>query len=365
MNLRGFKNAGSRRKAIEGKLKIDLKNIGFPRNCENVIGVTQVPLGIAGPIRINKKDYFIPLATTEGVLVASINRGCKAISLSGGCLSEAERVGATRGPVFKIKSLGGRKEFERFLKTNFGEMKRIAAKTNRHLALKDFKTVSFGKIFYIRFIFDTQDAMGMNMVTIATEKVSKFIEKKARVECLSLSGNYCVDKKPSWLNFTQGRGFKVWSEVTLSKNVLRTVLKTSARRLYDVWLSKCVLGSAASGSLGFNAQYANIIAAVFIATGQDPAHVVEGSLGITTTEVVNEDLYVSTYLPDLMVGTVGGGTGLPTQKEALSILGVRKSGELAEVVGGATLAGEISLLASLSEGSLARAHEALAGKNEP
>jgi hydroxymethylglutaryl-CoA reductase (NADPH) len=365
MNLRGFKNAVSRRQALESKLKINLKNIGFPRNCENVIGVTQIPLGIAGPIKIGKRDYFIPLATTEGALVASVNRGCKAISLSGGCLSEAEKVGATRGPVFKIKTLNERIKLERFLGANFEKMKKIAAKTSPHLTLKDFGSVSFGKNFYIRFIFDTQDAMGMNMVTIATERISRFIEKKAKVKYLSISGNYCVDKKPSWLNFTQGRGFKVWSEVTLPKDILKKVLKTSARRLYDVWLSKCMLGSAASGSLGFNAQYANVMAAIFIATGQDPAHIVEGSLGITTAEPVGEDLYISVYLPDLMVGTVGGGTGLPTQKEALSILGVRKSGELAEAIGGATLAGEISLLASLAEGTLAKAHEALAGKNKP
>jgi len=151
----------------------------------------------------------------------------------------------------------------------------------------------------------------------------------------------------------------------IDKKVLRQVLKTSAKGFYDVWLAKCMTGSALAGSMGFNAQFANIIAAIFLATGQDPAHVVEGSLGITSTEIIGENLYVSIYLPDLMVGTVGGGTGLATQKEALSILGIKggrngKSAErLAEIIAGSVLAGEISLLASLSEGSLVKAHNKL------
>lgn len=130
--------------------------------------------------------------------------------------------------------------------------------------------------------------------------------------------------------------------------------------MYDVWLSKCMIGSAMSGSMGFNAQFANIISGIFLATGQDPGHIVEGSLGITTAEIDGDNLYVSVVLPDLMVGIVGGGTNLPTQKEALSIVGAKTSQEFAEVIGAAVLAGEISLLASLSEGTLAKSHEKLA-----
>ena len=199
--------------------------------------------------------------------------------------------------------------------------------------------------------------MGLNMVTIATDAIVKYIEKETHMTCVSLSGNYCVDKKPSWLNFTHGRGFEVWAETTIPEKVLSGILKTSAKKLYDVWLAKCMIGSAMSGSMGFNAQYANVLSAVFIATGQDPAHVAECAMGITTAEVQKEDVYISVYLPDLMVGTVGGGTGLATQKEALSIVGIATSQELAEVIAGAVLAGEISLLASLSEGTLAQAHE--------
>jgi hydroxymethylglutaryl-CoA reductase (NADPH) len=207
--------------------------------------------------------------------------------------------------------------------------------------------------------------MGMNMVTIATEKVARYIEEKTGAVCLSISGNYCVDKKPSWQNFIRGRGFEVWAEVLLPKYSLRETLKTTAKQLYNIWLSKCMIGSAVSGSIGYNAQYANIIAALYLATGQDAAHVTEGSLGITTAEAQGDDLYISIYLPDLMVGTVGGGTGLATQKEALMILkvdggnGGANSQKFAEIIGAAVLAGEISLLASLAEGTLARAHKTL------
>lgn len=204
--------------------------------------------------------------------------------------------------------------------------------------------------------------MGMNMVTIATQKAVELIERETGTRCLSVAGNYDIDKKPAWLNFINNRGFKVWAETIIKKEVLENVLKTSAEKFFDVWLAKCMIGSAMSGSLGFNAQYANIIAAIFIATGQDPAHVVEGSMGITTAKVLNGDLLVSVYLPALNVGTVGGGTNLATQLEALTILGVAGSGNVekfAEIIGGAVLAGEISLLASLAEGSLAAAHKKL------
>lgn len=398
MNLRNYKNIEERRKALENELKVDLNNIGHfsldesiasTRNCENMIGVAQVPMGVAGPLTVSsinvskRQQYYIPLATTEGALVASINRGCKAIFESGGAVVDSYHVGATRGPVFKVKNLRESDQLNSFLKDHFIEIQEVAAKTSKHLKLTSYLDRGVGLYRYVRFVFDTQDAMGLNMVTIATDAVVSYIKQKTGISCLSLSGNYCVDKKSSWLNVIEGRGNKAWAEVTIPSSVLRVVLKTTAAKMYDVWLAKCMLGSAMSGSMGFNAQYANVVAAIFLATGQDPAHVVEGSLGVTTAEVVTmpndkcqmpnkeqeESLYVSVYLPDLMVGTVGGGTGLATQKEALSILGVAggsRAGEegknaqkLTEIIAGAVLAGEISLLASLSIGSLAQSHEKL------
>ena len=370
-----------RRKNIERELQISLPAIGgsfvdesiaSTRHCENMIGVTHVPLGIAGPLVLRSMkmrkntEYFVPLATTEGALVASINRGCKAIRVSGGSVVDSYHVGATRGPVFYVKNLQESDRLNVFLDTHLVAMQKIAASTSSHLKLLKVFARGVGQYRYIRFQYDTKDAMGLNMVTIATEAVVAYIEAETKISCVALSGNYCTDKKPSWLNTIEGRGIKVWVEVTLPCEVLQTVLKTTAKKTYDVWLAKCMMGSVMSGSMGNNAQFANVLAAVFLATGQDIAHVGECSVGITTAEVRGKDLYMSVYVPDLMVGTVGGGTELGAQKEALKILGCfggddgNNKKKFAEIIGATVLAGEISLLASLSEGTLTRAHQNLA-----
>lgn len=362
MNIRDHKTVKDRRNAFEKEINVDLKHIGLftldesiasVRNCENMIGAAQIPIGIAGPLN----GKYIPLATTEGALVASVSRGCKAITESGGATVDTYRVGATRGPVFYVTNLRESDALNSFLEKNFVRLQEIATSTSKHLALKKYMDRGVGRYRFVRFVFDTQDAMGMNMVTIATQKLVEFIESKTSARCISLAGNYDVDKKPSWLNVIEGRGFKAWAEVTIPGGILKTVLKTTAKKMYDVWLAKCMIGSAMAGSMGFNAQFANVIAAIFLATGQDAGHIGECSAGVTTCEMVKEDLHISVYLPDLMVGIVGGGTGLATQKEALSIIGVKNSQEFAEVIAAAVLAGEISLLASLSEGTLAKAHE--------
>lgn len=381
MNLRTVTTVKARRDALEKETGVRLTNVGAftldeavasTRNCENMIGAAQVPMGIAGPLHVKNlhgtnEKYYLPLATTEGALVASVNRGCKAITDSGGATVDSHRIGATRGPVFRITDLAKHHELYSYFKTHMPELQSIAKATSHHLTLEKIFSRGVGRYRYVRFVFDTQDAMGMNMATIASEKLVEHIERIFGIQCVSLAGNFDIDKKPSWLNFVESRGTKVWAEVTIPKKVVETVLKTSAQRVYDVWLTKCMLGSAMSGSLGFNAQFANVIAALFLATGQDLGHVGEGSIGVTTVEIVGDgDLYVSIMLPDLMVGTVGGGTGLATQKEALTLLGVwgsangEHSRKFAEIVGGAVLAGEISLLSSLAQGSLARAHQTLA-----
>ena len=381
MTLDKTDSVEKRRKKVERELQISLSAIGgsfmdesiaSTRHCENMIGVTQVPHGIAGPLVLRSlktrknTEFFVPLATTEGALVASINRGCKAIRLSGGSVVDSYHVGATRGPVFYVKNLQESDRLNVFLDTHLSEMQKIASTTSQHIVLTKIFSRGVGQYRFVRFVYDTKDAMGLNMVTIATEAVVSYIEAKTKISCISISGNYCTDKKPSWLNTIEGRGVKVWAEVVLSESVLKTTLKTTAQKLYDVWLSKCMMGSIMSGSLGNNAQFANVLAAIFLATGQDIAHVGECSVGITTAEVRGSDLYMSVYLPDLMVGTVGGGTELGAQKEALQILGCfggddgNNKKKFAEIIGATVLAGEISLLASLSEGTLARAHQQLA-----
>lgn len=376
MNLRGFSSAAKRRSAVEEISAVQLKNVGIfsfdeqtasSKHCENLIGATQIPLGVAGPLLITGEqangDYIIPMATTEGALVASVSRGCKAITESGGSLVYAVSAGQTRGPVFEVKSLAERKKLYSWIKKNEEKIKEAAESTSSHLQVTKIMVRAVAHYLFVRFSFSTGDAMGMNMVTIATDAITKMIEAETGAKCLAVAGNFDIDKKPAWLNVINNRGMVVWAECVIPGETVAEVLKTSAEKIFDVWVSKCMVGSAMSGSLGFNAQFANVIAAIFIATGQDPAHVVEGSTGITTVKALpGGDLYVSVYLPSLLVGTVGGGTGLATQKEALEILGVTGEGKteaLAEIVGSAVLAGEISLLASLSEGSLSTAHKTL------
>lgn len=372
-------SAQERRESLESELNIAMSHIAsgsvtdadVSRNCENRIGVAQIPLGVAGPIEVHgehaKGKFLLPLATTEGALVASINRGSKAITLSGGAQVLATRVGMTRGPVFFTKTLKKSSQLTLWVKDNKEKLQKIAQKTSSHIKLLDIQIKTLPDYVFLRFSFDTQDAMGMNMVTIATDAIVAEIEKATSIYCLALAGNFDIDKKPAWLNMIEGRGIKVLAEIILSNEVLNNVLKTSAQAMYDVWLGKCLIGSAMSGSLGFNAQFANVIAALFIATGQDAAHIVEGSLGITTMRVEKDNLYCSITLPSLAVGTVGGGTQLPTQKEALSIMGIVGQNDVlkfAEVIGAAVLAGEISLLASLSVGTLAKAHAKLGRKQK-
>lgn len=374
VSLREFSSAKSRRQFLEKELGINLDHIGnftfaeesvAGRNIENLIGATQIPLGVAGPLQVKSKklkvkSYFIPLATTEGALVASVSRGCKAISESGGAFAEVELVGTTRGPVFKTEGLQHGIKIKNWVEKNFKILAKQTEKTSSHLKLLKIDSQILGKNLFLRFYYDTGDAMGMNMVTIATEKAVKLIEQNATAKCIALAGNFDVDKKPSYLNFILGRGKKVWAECILPKTIVKEILKTTPEKIAEVVYRKTTLGSMMSGSLAFNSHFANIIAAIFAATGQDLAHVAEGSLGVTTAEVLeNGDLYFSIYLPDLMCGTVGGGTHLPTQQEALKIMCVRNVLEYSQAVAAAILAGEISLIASLAEGSLAKAHAKL------
>ena len=377
MSLKDFTDATKRRQFLEKKLNINLEkvaNFDFKeeqvtgRNIENLIGATQIPLGIAGPLKIvNRKslivNHFIPLATTEGALVASVSRGCKATTESGGAAVFVEDVGITRGPVFKTKNLNQSFKTKKWIENNLKLLSLATQKTSSHLKLlKTFVSI-VGRNLFVRFSFQTADAMGMNMATVATEEAVKLIEEKTQASCISLAGNFDIDKKPAWLNFTLGRGKKVWAEVILSKKIVKDILKTTPQKITDLVYRKNQLGSIMSGSMGFNAHFANVIAAIFIATGQDPAHVVEGSLGVTTAEVLeNGSLYFSIYMPSLIVGTVGGGTHLPAQQEALKIMQVNSVLEYSRVVAAAILAGELSLIASLSEGSLAKAHERLGRK---
>jgi len=278
--------------------------------CENIIGYVPIPLGVAGPLLIDGKLYDIPMATTEGTLVASTNRGCSALTLSQGVSTKILSDGMTRGPVIRFESA----------------MKSAEAKgysTSRFARLQSIKCCVASRYLYLRFTSTTGDAMGMNMLSKGTEKALEELQREfPNCEIMSLSGNYCTDKKPSAINWIEGRGKSVVCEATLKKEVVKSVLKTTAKALCDLNLTKNLLGSAMAGSIGgFNAHAANIVAAVFIACGQDPAQVVDCNC-LTWMEVAgadSEDLYVSCTMPSIEVGTVGGGTGLEAQSSCLKV----------------------------------------------
>jgi hydroxymethylglutaryl-CoA reductase (NADPH) len=370
----------TRRTFLEQECRVPLSQLGsftmdidraVKRNIENMIGAVQIPVGVAGPLRVKGEwadgNYYLPLATTEGALVASVNRGCSAISRAGGADVRILRDGMTRAPVFAARDVGHARNVAEWIENHLEELQETAQGTTSHGKLLDCVPYVTGTSVYARFEFDTKDAMGMNMVTIASERMSERIEVATGAHLIALSGNMCTDKKPAAINLIEGRGKTVVAGVSLSAELVRSVFKTEPETLVEVNYRKNLLGSARAGSLGFNAQAANVVAAIYLACGQDAAHVVEGSSGITSAELQNKDVYVAVTLPALQVGTIGGGTGLDTQKECLSLLGVAGGGDppgtnakaFAEIIACGVLAGELSLLGALGARHLARAHQAL------
>jgi hydroxymethylglutaryl-CoA reductase (NADPH) len=343
------------------------------RNCENLIGVAQVPMGIVGPLTVRGEyvdgDVYIPLATTEGALLASINRGCAAIRAAGGASVHVDDVGMTRAPVFKTRGQRETRAFLKWIEENTAEIRAVGEATSRYLKLTEIRPYVFGTSIFLRFRFLTGDAMGMNMATIACDRIVRdLIEPRTGIPCVALSGNYCVDKKAASVNFSEGRGKRIYAEIVIEAPVLREALKTDAASLAEVQYRKNLLGSIAAGAMGYNAHYANVLSAFFLATGQDPAHVVGGSTGVTCIELrENGGVYMSIFLPDAPLGATGGGTVLDTQAEALRILGIVPDPDrpgtavmrLAEILGAAVLAGELSLMAAFTSSDLARAHEKL------
>jgi hydroxymethylglutaryl-CoA reductase (NADPH) len=313
---------------------------------ENQTGYIRVPLGQAGPLCLNGKQFTIPLATTEKCLVASINRGCKAIRLSGEATVTIEKVGITRAPVFKLQQLQSQDFYQNWLDQNLSQMQSLIS--SQHLSILRAEAKLHEDLLYIKFYFDPDQAMGMNMATIACDEIKPLIESQLQSECITVSSNFCSDKKPS----PQSRGYKATAKVKLTDQVITEVLKTTPQKLNLVAKAKLGIGSKLAQSIATNAHHANMLAAIYIATGQDPAHIVDGSTGSTTFA---SNTFTIT-IPSILCGTIGGGTQLEDQQSAIQISGAKSSEELAELIAGAVLAGEISLLASLAEGSLAQVH---------
>jgi hydroxymethylglutaryl-CoA reductase (NADPH) len=377
----GLKNRGKsradvdeRRRAVEESTGASLPNIGSmsfdpaaaSKNIENMIGAVQVPLGFVGPLKINgdhaSGEFLVPMATTEGALLASVNRGCSVITASGGATSLIVKDSMTRAPVFRVRDSRHAVQVAEWVDKNFDRLREAAEATTSHGRLLSAQPFAVGRSFYLRLSYSTGDAMGMNMATIASEALSRLLEKETGAVLISVSGNLCIDKKPAAINSILGRGKIVLADVTVPRELLEEKMHATPEAVAETCFRKCSIGSSLAASLGSNAHAANMIAALYIATGQDPAQVVEGSMVTTTCEVVDDGLYVSVRLPCVEVGTVGGGTRLPCQSEALSMIGCLgdgKSPQLAEIVGAVVLAGELSTLSAQAAGQLGSAHQSL------
>lgn len=339
-------------------------------NIENIIGFTQVPTGVIGPLKVNgshaRGDFYVPLSTTEGALIASFNRGARVISLSGGVNVAVLRDSIQRAPFFELEDLNQANEFLRWVADHFPLLQQVAQSTTRHGKLLDYSSFVQGKTVYLRLNFSTGDAMGMNMITRASHEVCQYIVNHFPVMNYALEGNLAVDKKPSYINTIMGRGKTVTAETLVLEPYIRRYLQTSAQAIANAYRQQ-IMGAQMSGTMGTNGHIANGMAALFLACGQDLANIAESGIGFTQVEAQEGNLYVSINIPSLIVGTVGGGVSLPTQRECLELVGCYgkgKSRKFAEIAAATALAGEISLGASLVAGDFITAHEKY-GRNRP
>lgn len=340
--------------------------------CENVVGYMPIPVGIAGPLNIDDQVMPIPMATTEGTLVASTSRGCKALNAGGGVTTVLTQDAMTRGPALEFPSVVQAAKAKRWIDSQEGAsiIKAAFDSTSRFARLSSLRCVLAGRTLYVRFATSTGDAMGMNMISKGVEKALGMMTEEyfPEMRVLSLSGNYCTDKKPAAINWIEGRGKSVVAEAIVPGNVVKTVLKCNVRDLVNLNTKKNLIGSAMAGSVGgFNAHAANILTAIYLATGQDPAQNVESSNCITLMEAINDDqdLLITVSMPSIEVGTVGGGTVLPPQRSMLEMMGIAgahastpgaNAQRLARIIAASVMAGELSLMGALCAGHLIQAH---------
>ena len=339
-------------------------------NVESFTGVAQIPLGIAGPLRVNGEhasgDFLIPMATSEGTLVASYSRGMKVLNLSGGVTCTVSEDRMQRAPVFTFDSARAARDFRDWVRDHDEDLRRAAEATSRVARLIGVEVYLANKFAFLRFDFTTGDAAGQNMVGRATYAACQWILANATgVRRFYLESNLATDKKVSHVNMLLTRGKRVTAEATIPASVLHAELRVDAPTLaYHAGVAN--VGAFLSGATNNGLHAPNAITAMFIATGQDVANVTEGSAAVLYTELTGTgDLYLSITLPSLIVATHGGGTGLATQRECLEILGCYGEGKvdkLAEIVAGVVLAGEISLAAAISSLEWVSAHERMGRK---
>jgi len=372
--------ASARRQFVLEQTSASLSHVGsysfdpavLPGNIENFMGVAQVPIGLAGPLRIvgekAQGDFYIPLATSEGTLVASYNRGMRLLSESGGVKTTVVEQFMQRSPVFILDDALKAREFGDWVKHHFDEIKQVAESTTRSGKLVNIGQYAIGPMRNLRFNYTTGDAAGQNMTGKATFAACEWIKKNYPGGAnYILSGNMDTDKKHSRANMLLTRGKRVVAECTIRGDLLKSLMGISAK---DLFWSRQVsnVGAFLAGSANNGAHAANGLTAMFIATGQDVANISESHAGVTYSQLLdNGDYYWSITLTSLIVATYGGGTGLPTQRECLEMLGcygAGKADKLAEICAAVVLAGDTSLSGAILAGDWVSSHEEL-GRNRP
>ena len=336
-------------------------------NCESFVGVAQIPVGLAGPLTVHGEhaqgDFLIPMATTEGTLVASYNRGMQVLNLCGGVKCTVIGDAMQRAPVFVFEDARGARDFGKWVEQEIDKIRPEAESTSRIAKLQYIDTYLSNKFAYLRFNFSTGDAAGQNMVGRATFAACSWIlenYKGAPIKHFYLESNFATDKKASQINVMRTRGKRVVAEAVVKRDILMQRMRVTPEQLaYHGQVSN--VGAFLSGANNNGAHSANGITALFIATGQDVANVSESSAGVLYSEVTAAgDLYLSITIPSLIVATHGGGTGLATQNECLAMLGCVGRGtvrKFAEIVAGVVLAGELSLGAAISSSDWVSSHE--------
>ncbi len=362
-----LKVAGGPAKHIAGE-PVDL---GEARGkCENLVGFAQIPLGIAGPMRVDTalgmRDVYVPLATTEGALVASYSRGMRLTSASGGIRSRVLAEGLTQNPILVYASAEEAELAARFALSHFDDMKAMVRRTTKHGALVALRPEPIGRRLVLSLVFTTGDAIGINMAANATEIVSQNLAERTGAKERYLHGQD-VEKRSNSRAFVEGRGRRAIAEVTVPRAQLLELTRATPEAMVALWRTYTV-GFAELGTQNWLVQSANGVAALMLACGQDVAYVVESAVGMLDLEVTSTgDLYASAHMPCLLVGTVGGGSAQGTALECLTLLGCAGAGKanhFAEILAATVLAGDLSLLASFATHEFTAAHEAL-GRNRP
>ena len=379
--LSSLQRINQRRSLIERELGVDLSATEIieralgeaeKKNCEQMFGAIPLPVGYAGPLSVifsnrGKAELHLPLATTEGALVASVNRGCKAASVEGVSVTRSLYHGITRSIAFTPASKSATPQhIVDAIRSHEKVWKQAAVATSGHLKVKGFDLDLSKQYVFLTVAFDTDEAMGMNMATIAAQAIANSLTSLSKdLKCITIAGNVDSDKKPSRRTHERGRGHEVVCAVHLSAATIMDILKSTPDAMLAVADAKLKAGSTLAGALGKNLHAGNIIVALYLATGQDPAHVSEGSLADTVVTARGDGLDIEVRVPAILVGVRGGGTGLPAQSQCLQLLlkpnvNLHKKTQLAESIAAAVLAGEISLLAAQASGNLAIAHKNLA-----